>query len=404
LIKLFVALNVLFGMRSMMKNFKPTLLIVTGLLPMLVWGQDDVAKRIRQVEQGLRPVRKSKNQPNWTIEERMKQYRVQGVSVTVIHDFKVDWAKGYGVRNVQTGDPVDETTLFQVASVTKTLTAAVALRLVQDGVLDLDRNVNEYLKSWEVPDNEFTHEEKVTIRRLLSHSAGLSVHGFRGYAEGEPVPSILETLDGKPPANNAPVRVEAKPGWGYKYSGGGYTLLQLLIEDVTGQSLADVAKDLIFDPLEMKHSSIGLPRSKSLLSQVALAHMKDGTSKRAHTFLEEGSGCCELWTTPSDLGRFMIAIQLALRGEKGLILFPDMAKSMMTPTNSAQMGLGFLLRRFQPAVYFSHAGSNVGFSSWFISHSEAGYGVVVTTNTNGTASITLEIMQSVADVYDWEGM
>jgi CubicO group peptidase (beta-lactamase class C family) len=288
--------------------------------------------------------------------------------------------------------------------VTKSITAAVTLRLVQDGVLDLDRNVNEYLKSWKVPDNEFTREEKVTIRRLLSHSAGLSVHGFRGYAEGEPVPSILETLEGKSPANNAPVRVEAEPGWGYQYSGGGYTLLQLLIEEVTGKRLADVSRELMFEPLEMKHSSIGLPRSKSLLPQVALAHLKDGTSKRAHAFLEEGSGCCELWTTPTDLGRFMIALQLALRGEQGHILSPDMAKAMMTPTNSPQMGLGFLLRRFNPAIYFSHAGGNVGFSSWFIAHSEAGYGVVVTTNTNGTGSITLEIMQSVADVYDWEEM
>lgn len=387
-----------------MKNLKPILLIVAGLLPALVWGQDDVAERIRRVEQGLRQVRKVANQSTWTLEERMKHYRVQGASVAVIHDFKVDWAKGYGVRNARTGDPVTEATLFQVASVTKMLTAAVALKLVQDGVLDLDRNVNHYLKSWKVPENEFTREEKVTVRRLLSHSAGLSVHGFRGYAEGEPVPSILEVLDGKPPANNAPVRVEAKPGSGFIYSGGGYTLLQLLIEEVTGRSLANVAQDLVFDPLEMKRSSIGLPHSESLIAQVALAHMKDGTSKRAHTFLEDGSGCCEMWTTPTDLGRFMIAIQLALRGEQGLILSPSMAKAMLTPTNSDVMGLGFGLRRFGPAVYFSHAGGNVGFSSWLIAHSDAGYGVVVTTNTSGTTSLALEIMQSVADVYDWEGM
>lgn len=387
-----------------MKNLKSITLIVIGLLPSLVWGQDDVSKRISRVEQGLRPVRKIAKQSTWSLEERMKHYRVQGMSVAVIHDFKVDWAKGYGIRNTKTGDSVTDTTLFQVASVTKTITAAVALILVEDGVLDLDRNVNEYLKSWKVPDNEFTREEKVTLRRLLSHSAGLSVHGFRGYAEGEPVPSILEVLDGKPPANNDPVRVEAKPGSGFIYSGGGYTLLQLIIEEVTGKKLANVAQDLIFGPLEMRHSSIGFPSSESLNAQIALAHMKDGTSKRAHMFLEDGSGCCELWTTPADLGRFMIAIQLALRGEKDLILSPDIAKAMMTPTNSDIQGLGFGLRRFGPALYFSHAGGNVGFSSWFIAHSEAGYGLVVTTNTSNTTSIALEIMQSVADEYDWEGM
>jgi CubicO group peptidase (beta-lactamase class C family) len=391
-------------MKFIMKNLKPIILVFVGLLPALVLGQEDVAERIRRVEQGLRPERLVINQSPWTLEERMKHYRVQGVSVAVIHDFEVDWAKGYGVRNAKTGDPVTEETLFQVASVTKTLTAAVALRLVQDGVLDLDRNVNEYLKSWKVPDNEFTRKEKVTLRRLLSHSAGLSVHGFRGYAEGEPVPSILEVLDGKPPANNDPVRVEAEPGSGYSYSGGGYTLLQLLIEEVTGRRLSDVAQDFIFDPLKMRQSSIGLPRSESSLSLIALAHMKDGTSKRAHVFLEDGSGCCEMWTTPTDLGRFAIALQLASRGEKGLILSPDMAKAMMTPTNSDNMGLGFGLRRFGPAVYFSHSGGNVGFSSWLIAHTEAGYGVVVTTNTSGATSIALEIIRSVADVYDWEGM
>jgi CubicO group peptidase (beta-lactamase class C family) len=386
-----------------MKNVKSIILIVVGLLPTLVLGQDELSQRIKRVEQGLRPRRLKTNQSPWTLEERMKHHHVKGVSVAVIHDFELDWAKGYGVRNAKTGDPVDDTTLFQVASVTKTIAAAVALKLVQSGILDLDRNVNDYLRSWKVPENEFTRRQKVTLRRILSHSAGLSVHGFRGYAEGEPVPSIIEVLDGRPPANNEPVRVKAEPGTGYDYSGGGYTLLQLLVEDVTGKQLADLAKDLIFDPLGMTYSSIGLPHTESLSAQVALAHLKDGSYKRAHQFLEDGSGCCEMWTTPSDLARFAIAVQLALRGEEGLVLSPGTAKAMLTPTNSLNMGLGFFLRQFGPAVYFSHAGGNVGFSSWLIAHSEAGYGVIVTTNTSGTTSIAMEIMFSVAEVYDWEG-
>jgi CubicO group peptidase (beta-lactamase class C family) len=386
-----------------MKNVKSIILIVVGLLPTLVLGQDELSQRIKRVEQGLRPRRLKTNQSPWTLEGRMKHHHVKGVSVAVIHDFELDWAKGYGVRNAKTGDPVDDTTLFQVASVTKTIAAAVALKLVQSGILDLDRNVNDYLRSWKVPENEFTRRQKVTLRRILSHSAGLSVHGFRGYAEGEPVPSIIEVLDGRPPANNEPVRVKAEPGTGYDYSGGGYTLLQLLVEDVTGKQLADLAKDLIFDPLGMTYSSIGLPHTESLSAQVALAHLKDGSYKRAHQFLEDGSGCCEMWTTPSDLARFAIAVQLALRGEEGLVLSPGTAKAMLTPTNSLNMGLGFFLRQFGPAVYFSHAGGNVGFSSWLIAHSEAGYGVIVTTNTSGTTSIAMEIMFSVAEVYDWEG-
>ena len=389
--------------RTSMKNLKSIILLLAGLLTAVVLGQDSLTERIRRVEQGLRPESLMNNESTWTLEERMNHYGVKGVSVAVVHDFELDWAKGYGIRNAKTGDPVDETILFQVASVTKTITAAVALMLVQDGSLDLDRNINDYLKSWKLPENEFTRREKVTLRRILSHSAGLSVHGFRGYAEGEPVPSIIEVLDGKPPANNEPVRVKAEPGTSYDYSGGGYTLLQLLIEDVTGKRLADVARNLIFAPLGMKHSSIGWPHSESLFAQVASAHLRDGTSKRAHAFLADGSGCCELWTTPTDLGRFVIAVQLALRGEEGLVLSPDAAKAMLTPTNSRNMGLGFFLRRFGSVTYFSHSGGNVGFSSWLIAHPEAGYGVVVTTNTSGTTSLALEIMFSVADEYDWEG-
>ena len=386
-----------------MKKLNLILFIIVGLMPGLVSGQDNVTERIRRVEQGLRPERLMKNQSTWILEERMKHYHVKGVSVAVIQDYGLDWVKGYGVRNATTGDPVDETTLFQVASVTKTITAAIALKLVQEGVLGLDRNINDYLKSWKLPENEFTRREKVTLRRILSHSAGLSVQGFRGYAEGEPVPSIIDVLDGKPPANNEAIRVKAEPGTGYDYSGGGYTLLQLLIEDITGKRLADVARNLIFAPLGMRHSSIGWPHSKSLIAKVASAHLRDGTSMRAHAFLANGSGCCELWTTPADLGRFVIAVQLALRGEEGFVLSPDTAKAMLTPTNSRNMGLGFFLRRFGSVTYFSHSGGNVGFSSWLIAHPEAGYGVVVTTNTSGTTSLAFEIMFSVADVYDWEG-
>jgi len=384
------------------------IILINGFIALLLvlcsYAQDTVAERMKRVEQELAPAVQIKDKASWTIQERMKYYQVQGISIAVINNFEIEWAKGYGIHNTKSGDPVAETTLFQVASITKPVTAAVALMLVDRGKLELNRDVNEYLKSWKVPENEFTQNEKVTVERLLSHSAGLTVSGFRGYAEGEQVPTILQVLDGKPPANNAPIRVDKKPGSGFRYSGGGYTVLQLLLEDVTGQPLSELMNEMIFKPAGMNNSTISLPQSGPLADQASLAFMEDGTAQKGYRFLPGGSGCCELWTTPTDLARFAIAIQKALRGDTNTVFSATMAKAMVTPHNSDNRGLGFFLRRFGAALYFSHDGGNPGFSSTLIAHADKGYGVVVTSNTNGSFGLITEIIMSAAKVYNWEGL
>ena len=225
--------------------------LAMGLVATLVSGQSSLGDRISRVEGGLAPELQIGASPTWTLKDRLAHHKVPGLSIAVINGGKVEWSKQYGVRDTKTGEPVGATTLFQVASITKPVTATVALKLVEKGVLDLDRDVNGHLKSWKVPENELTREQKVTLRRLLSHSAGLTVSGFRGYAAGEPVPSILQVLDGTPPANSAPIRVDKTPGSGFRYSGGGYTVLQLLIEDVTGRSLADLTEEMVLKPAGM---------------------------------------------------------------------------------------------------------------------------------------------------------
>ena len=197
--------------------------------------EDDVKIRIHAFETGFRPQPDAEKQPDtlWTIEERMAHYKVPGMSIAVIRNGKVSWAKGYGLKLAGTTDSVDTETVFSVGSVSKVGTAAVTLRLVDQGKLDLDRDVNDYLTRWQVPQNELTADAPVTLRRIMSHTAGLTVHGFADFQPRESLPTVTDVLEGRAPAKNAPVRVELVPGTQFRYSGGGTTVEQLVIEEVT---------------------------------------------------------------------------------------------------------------------------------------------------------------------------
>ena len=377
-------------------------------VPQVRAGDHAPQDMIRKVENGLVRDIQIGTQSPLNLQERIKSLKVPGLAIAVVKDFQVEWSKGYGVRDSRTGAPVTEDTLFQVASITKCMGAVVALRLVQDGILDLDKDVNGYLKSWKVPDNEFTRVEKVTIRRLLSHTAGLTVSGFRGYAEGEAVPTILQVLDGLPPANNAPVRVDRVPGSAFRYSGGGYTVLQLLLEDVTGRPLPKLVAEYIFKPAGMTRSTFCPPCDGSPASQTSMGHSLDGagnvTTFKGYAFLKGGSTCCELWTTATDLARFTVAIQRALRGERGSILSREMAQAMITPEKGGPTGLGFFVRRSGESIYFNHDGGNIGFSARIIGHPERGYGLAVTINSDSASSLLSELTMAVAAAYGWEGI
>jgi CubicO group peptidase (beta-lactamase class C family) len=224
-----------------------------------------LSARIQRVENGIPPIVVSDNDPplQLNIEKLMQLYKVPGLSIAVIDNFKIAWAKGYGVTEAGTNSPVTAHTLFQAASISKPVTATGALTLVEQGKLSLDENVNLKLKSWQVPDNDFTKDQKVTLRRLMSHSAGLTVHGFPGYEVGAPIPTLPEILNGEPPANTAPVRVDTIPGTKSIYSGGGITIEQLLVMDVTGEPFAKFMHDAVLDKIGMTDSTYEQPLRRS---------------------------------------------------------------------------------------------------------------------------------------------
>jgi len=222
---------------------KKTSIILTVLLLVCIAAMaqrttqinDTVQKRIKQVEENLAGTVQTTDQKPWTIQERMAYYKVNGVTVAVIKNYKLQWAKGYGWADVSKRVPVTERTLFQAASLSKSLNAVGVLKLVQDGKLDPEKDINQYLKSWKLPYDSVAKGKIINIKHLLSHTGGINVSGFGGYNINDTIPMVVQILNGTKPANSARVRCIAAPGTKYTYSGGGVTISQLILTDITRQ-------------------------------------------------------------------------------------------------------------------------------------------------------------------------
>lgn len=371
---------------------------VVGWLPAV--GLAAPAERIARVEAGLAPRLFPEGQPiKWTIQERMAHHRVPGVSIAVINDGKIEWARGYGTLEAGGSTPVDAETVFQAASISKPVSALALLRLVEAGKLSLDQDVNDVLKTWKVPANSFAAEEKVTLRRMLSHTAGLTVHGFRGYAEGEPVPSLTQILDGERPSNSGAIRVDVKPGTVERYSGGGYVVMHQMVRDVTGESFEALLQSAVFKPLGMTRSTFEQPLPATWSANAARAHGGDGRmiAGKWHTYPELAPD--GLWTTPTDLARFAIELQQSLRGDSNKVISADMTRQMVTRQLRA-MGLGIAVAGADGALRFGHGGANVGFKCNLIAYASGRGSVIMTNGDNGSALIT-EIERAIAAEYDW---
>lgn len=364
---------------------------------------DSNQARIARIENGLLPrvLIKGTPKPKMTIAERMAHHKVPGISIAVINGGAIEWARGYGVLKTGGKEPVTAETLFQAASISKPVAALGALYLVEQGKLNLDEDVNLKLKSWKVPENEFTKDKKVTLRALLSHSAGTTVHGFRGYAASEPVPSLLEVLDGrKPPANSAPVRVDTVPGTKWRYSGGGFTVAQLLITDVSDRPFPEFMKETVLDRLAMKESTYEQPLSQASVARAAVGHSRTGEAIEGRWRTYPEMAAAGLWTTPSDLARFAIEIQESRAGKSNKVLSQKMMAAMLKPGVGGH-GLGIETKGEGRAATFSHGGSNEGFRTMMFAYAETGQGAVIMTNGDSGSLLYDEILRSVAAEYNW---
>lgn len=362
---------------------------------------DEQAQRIQRIENGLLPavVVKGQTQP-LKLADQMAKYKVPGVSVAVINNGKLEWAKGYGVAEVGGTAPISADTLFQAASISKPVAALAALALVEQGKLSLDEDVNAKLTSWQVPENDFTKEQKVTLRRLLSHNAGLTVHGFLGYANELAVPTVAQILNGQKPANSAPVRVDILPGSKWRYSGGGYTVMQQLLSDVTGKPFPQLLRELVLDKIGMKHSGYEQPLPEARASQAAIGHRTTGAMVKGkwHTYPEMAAA--GLWTTPSDLARFAIELQQAYAGKSNKVISQAMVKQLLTK-QAGTYGLGLGVAGDGKTLNFSHGGSNEGFKCMLVAFAETGQGAVVMTNGDAGSRLGDELLRAIAKEYGW---
>jgi len=362
---------------------------------------DASSEMIQKVEMGLTTPVYIKGDSTWTIEDRMAHYGVPGVSIAVINKGKIEWAKAYGVMDKEGKSPITEKTLFQSASISKPVTAYGALTLVEQKKVALEENINTYLKSWKLPDNEFTEEKKVTTKNLLNHSAGITVHGFLGYRPGLPVPTLIEVLNGTPPANSDASVVDKSPEESYRYSGGGYNIIQQMMIDVESKPFPEIMKELVLQPLEMNNSTYNQPLEGEQLEMAATGYLPDGSMVigKRHTYPEMAPA--GLWTTATDLAKYLINIQEALKGKSEKGLSKDMTAKMLTPFVEEFVGLGIFLNKKKDEIYFGHSGWNEGFSSQMLAHKEKGYGVVVLTNSNHPPFIS-EVIRAVARSYEWD--
>ncbi len=364
----------------------------------------EVEEKIKEVENTLSLSKfRIEGMQNPTIQDRMKFYNIKGLSVAVVHNYKIEWAKGYGWADSAEQRPVTTETLFEPGSISKSLNAVGVLKLVQDKKLNLETDINTFLTSWQFPYDSLSKNKKITIAHLLSHTGGLSVHGFPGYFMGDTFPSLLQILDGKPPANTAAVRSEFEPGLRLMYSGGGTMITQLIEMDVTKEPYDAYMFENVFKPIGMTASFFSQPPPKDRQKLLATGYSADGKEIKGKypILIEQAAG--GLWTTPTDLCKFIIELQLSLKGQSNKVLSKEITKKMMTPYIDASSALGVFIENRGGTKYFQHSAGNQGFSGRYYGSLKDGNGLAIVVNTDNGEGIIEELVTAIANAYKWKG-
>lgn len=383
-----------------MKRFLLPLLL---LIQLTIYAQTDKEK-ILLVEKSLVGTIQLAGEHPWTLAERMAHYKIPGLSIAVIQNYKVIWAKGYGWSNDSLKTPVTTATLFQAASISKSLNAVGLLKLVQQKKLDLHTDINTYLTSWKFPYDSLSLGKKITVANLLSHTAGLTVHGFRGYAQGEPLPTTVQILNGEKPANSEPVRSMFEPALKSVYSGGGTTISQLIITDITHQSYTDYMKKEVLQPFGMNASTYAQPPAAIPPSLLATGYRGDGKPVPGNYHIYPEQAAAGLWTNPTDLAKFIIATQQAYEGKSAKVLNQATTRLELTPYIDKYAALGVFISMYPDSTtYFGHGGANEGFRSQYYGSLKEGNGVVVMVNSDN-GGILQEVINSVSKVYGFKGL
>lgn len=368
------------------------------------FGQSkEVLHKIKQVENNLHTpssfVWKDSTLQGYNIFDRMKLHNVPAVSIAVIENNKLVWAKAYGNANISESKLVDINTIFQAASISKSVNSLAIMKLVENNKLDLNKDIRSYLKTWALPANEFSKNKIITIKNLLSHTAGISVHGYRGYSREDKIPNINEILDGRLPANNDPIKPILEPNQKLQYSGGGTLITRKIIEDNINSDYRKLLSSSVLQPLHMRRSTFYAPFETNE-KNFASAYNKNGKAIQGKYHVYPEYAPDGLWTTATDLSKIIIEIQKSLKGENNSLLSQKLAVEMTTPVKD-NCSLGVYIREFGGDKYFYHTGSNEGYSCVYIGGISNGRGVVVLTNSDNGEALYVELLASISRVYNW---
>jgi CubicO group peptidase (beta-lactamase class C family) len=358
-------------------------------------------EKIKEVENNVCGRLIINDEKSGTITGRMAKYNVKGLSIAVIHDHKIAWAKGYGWADEAEKRPVTPETLFEPGSISKCLNAVGILKLAQDKKVDLYTDINSYLTSWKFPYDSLSKGKKISLAHLLSHTGGLSVHGFPGHDIKGPIPTVYEVLDGKQPSFTPAVRSVFEPGLRFQYSGGGTTISQVLLSDVTKQPYDTWMYENVLKPIGMVNSTYAQPPAREKQALCASAYRRDGTplENKFHVYPEQGAA--GLWMTPSDLCHYIIDMQEAYQGKPSKVLTSEMVKLHLSPFNNGPTALGTFIEDHSGSNYFQHGAGNDGFCGQFYGSLDEGYGVALFLNTDDPRILS-EVINSVAKAYNWK--
>lgn len=362
------------------------------------------AMRIARIEGDLEPTVQVKGRPlvRRTLAQEMAAHHTPAVSIAVVDHGRIVWARTYGLADVASGRKATVRTMFQAGSVSKPVAASGAMKLVAAHRFALEDTANSRLTSWRIPDDAFTKGQPVTLKELWTHTAGMTVHGFPGYAAGAPVPTVVQVLEGKPPANTDPVVVARAPGTWWSYSGGGITIAQLVMTDITHEPFPELMSRLVLQPVGMVDSSYRQPPAASRADQVATGYLLDGKAVegRYHTYPEMAAA--GLWTTPTDLARWAIALARAYNGEPSPLMSAASARTMLTP-GLGHWGIGIEVQGAGDDLRFEHGGDDWGFKANLVTWPAGERAITVMANGDGGAQVIAELTQAVAREYGWKG-
>jgi CubicO group peptidase (beta-lactamase class C family) len=340
-----------------------------------------------------------------SIDELLERFNVPGVSIAVIRDFDIHWAKGYGIADVESGAAVNTETLFQAASISKPVNAMALLKAAEEGRFSIDEDVNKLLSSWQIPESEHTESAFVTPRMLASHTSGLGDGlGFPGYEPQVALPSLPQIFDGAEQSNVGVVRMARPPMTAFHYSGGGVTILQQLLLDTYDKPYAELLQDMVLEPIGMSSSTFQQPLPVDRDRNAARAHGISGAAMGPKWHVYPELAAAGLWTTSTDLAKFAIEVQLSYQNHSNKVLTQASTSEMLSPVGVGPFAVGFSLSKRGEGWYFDHGGSNWGFQAQLTAHKVNGYGYAIMTNGFMGGQLIAELSRRIEASYAFDSL